>query len=295
MCPLCNKSEYIILGKPRVNDLTKGIIRQDYQIVKCVDCQFYYVHPQIDFSDKEWQGLYNSEYFSPMTKWHMRKRNRDLIDRFDHLQKYTNGNKKRFLDIGSGEGYSLIKANKYGWEVFGIDISDLRIQEAKQKNINFVLSDLISAKFPDNYFDCIYMDSVLEHVPNPIQMLNEIKRILNVGGCVYIGVPNEDSLFTRFLGILYKFSGRKSESSRLKPFAPSFHIGGFNNHSLKFAIKSHGFSIIKLRNFASKSEIMNTRFLSREFFIALLYLPISIIAIPLRMELYLEVYLTKDK
>jgi SAM-dependent methyltransferase len=295
MCPLCNKSEYISIGKPRVNTTINVPLRKDYSIVKCLNCNFYSVNPEIDFNQQEWQMLYNSEYFPPMTQWHKKKRDRDLRLRLNNLQKYTSNKKKKFLDIGSGEGYSLIKGRNYGWEVFGIDISDLRIEQAKQKDIIFFISDLISVKFPDSYFDCIYIDSVLEHVPNPMQLLIEIKRILKIGGCVYIGVPNEDSLFTRVLGGLFKISGRRFESARLKPFVSPFHIGGFNKSSLKFALESCGFSIIKFRNFASKSEIMNVRFFSREFFIALLYLPISILAVPLRMELYLEVYLTKVK
>ena len=293
MCPLCSEIKFNFIGKPKISKKVESIVRLDYSIVQCTSCSFYYISPKLDLTSAEWQILYDDEYFEPMTNWHFIKREQDLSQRFNNLNKFTSHKVKRFLDVGCGEGYGLIKAANMGWESYGIDISDLRIPEAKADKINFVQSDLISAKFQENYFDCVYVDSVLEHVPNPLELLCELKRITSKGGTIYIGVPNEDSLFTKVLQIAYKLSGRSEESSRLKPFAPPFHIGGFTKDSLQFAIKKSGLSINKLRNFASKSDILNYNILSRGFFIAAFYLPISLLAIPLRMEVYFEAYLKK--
>ncbi len=293
MCPICDQSDYKVIGKPRVSAKAEKVLKKTYNIVRCSACGFYYLNPNLELSKDEWQVLYDNEYFVPMNKWLERRRKRDLVKRFNKFQKYSKSGKKNYLDVGAGEGYGLIEASKRGWEVYGVDITDHRIHEAKSSKFTFYLSDLISAGFPNDYFDFIYVDSVLEHVPNPMEILKELKRIVSIGGVIYVGVPNENSLFTIAQQIAFNISGRSGESSRLKPFTSPFHIGGFTKNSLKLAIKNSGLSAIELRNFASKSDILNTRFLSRDFFIAAFYLPISLIAYPLRMEIYFEAYLTK--
>lgn len=293
MCPICGQSEYKIIGKPRVSPKAEKVVKKQYSIVRCVGCGFYYLNPGLELLKDEWQVLYDLEYFVPMNKWLERRRKRDLFKRLNKMQKYSKSGMKRYLDVGAGEGYALIEASRRGWEVHGVDITDHRIPEAKSDSFNFYISDILSAGFPDNHFDFIYVDSVLEHVPNPMEVLRELKRILAKGGVIYIGVPNENSLFTIAQQIAFNLTGRSGESSRLKPFASPFHIGGFTRNSLRLAIEKSGLSIIKFRNFASKSDILNARFLSRDFFITAFYLPISLIAYPLRMEIYFEAYLTK--
>jgi hypothetical protein len=126
-----------------------------------------------------------------------------------------------------------------------------------------------------------------------MEYLGELCRILSKGGITYIGVPNENSLFNDILKIMYSLTGRKVESPMIKPFIAPFHVGGFTHHSLHLAIKQSGCSIILFRNFASKSDILNYKFLSRGFMIDAFLIPFNFIAFILRREIYFEVYLTK--
>ena len=293
MCPICSNSTKNNIGKPRISKKAKQFIRQDYKIVQCKNCRFYYVDPALDLSQKEWQILYDSDYFVTMTKWHAEKRKQDLVTRLNKLQHFSAIPVNTFLDLGSGEGYGLIESLNRGWQTYGIDISDLRIVEAKDPKIVFKQANLIDAKFGDDFFDCIYVDSVLEHVPNPMELLKELNRIIKPGGAIYVGVPNEDSLSTRFLQFVYNLVGRSSESSRLKPFAPSYHIGGFNKASLTYAAHKADMKIVKLKNFASKTDILNNSAFNRDFLVSAVLLPISLLAVPLRMELYYAAYLSK--
>jgi len=64
MCPVCKCSEFIIIGPPSYNPSLARIIRKDYKVVKCTECNLYYLDPLIDFSPDEWELLYNSHYFS---------------------------------------------------------------------------------------------------------------------------------------------------------------------------------------------------------------------------------------
>jgi SAM-dependent methyltransferase len=38
-------------------------------------------------------------------------------------------------------------------------------------------------------FDCVILMNVLEHVPNPVEVIKELSRVLRLGGELYIAVP----------------------------------------------------------------------------------------------------------
>jgi SAM-dependent methyltransferase len=292
-CPVCKSSSYHSIGIPQIGEKASKIINEKYLVVQCNICQYYFLDPNVKFTQDKWEYLYNSEYFPKPTKWHLKQRELDRKNRFDNLQNYSSLNIVNFLDVGCGEGYSLLEAYNRGWESYGVDIFDNRLEEIKNKTSHFVKSDLLDASFPDNFFDIIYLDSVLEHVTNPLEYLIEINRILKKGGLVYIGVPNEDSLFNDFRKFVFRFSGRKDISEKIMPFKTPFHIGGFNSFSLDFIVNSIGLIIKVKRNFASRLEFMKYPFLSKSYFLALMFLPIYLIAIPFKREVYYELYLEK--
>ncbi len=151
----------------------------------------------------------------------------DSKERMNKAAGFTSNKIDNFLDIGCGEGYSLIEAKSRGWNVYGLDITDHRMETAKASSIKFINADLINSNLPSDFFDIIYLDSVLEHVYNPSDYLSEIKRILKKGGILYLGVPNEDSLFNDVRKILYKIT-RKNITEKIKPFQSPYHINGFN-------------------------------------------------------------------
>lgn len=293
MCPICKSKSFSVIGNPRIDDKSKHLIKNDYQVVQCNDCEFYYVDPLIDLSNEEWKILYDNEYFGGYTKWHLNQRARDRFQRFNKLKKFSSHKVEKFLDVGCGEGYMLLEADNKGLEAVGLDITDNRIKEAKVDDITFVNSDLLSADFPSDHFDCIYMDSVMEHVLNPMDHLMELKRILKPGGVAYIGVPNEDCLQNDLRKVVYRLKGRSGLASKIKPFTSPYHVGGFNKESLQYAINESSLSVKELRNFATRAVFLTSKFPSVQFLqnsaLTLLYL----IAMIIRREYYFEVYVQK--
>lgn len=294
-CPVCGSVEYAIAGIPRKNTIASEFIDEEYYVVKCNRCDVYYISPRIQFTDAQWEKLYNSEYFSLQSKWLIRKREKELQQRFNTAEAlFKNNSDIKFLDVGSGEGKTLIAGRKRDWEVTGIDIVDNRIEEAKVSPINFIQDKFTEYHFPENYFDFIYLDSVLEHVLNPLGYLEKIKRILKHSGIVYIGVPNEDSLFNDIKRLAYKLSGRKELSEKLKPFVSPYHIVGFNSRSLKNIIAKTGLKIIYFRNFGRKLQFLGSPVSSRGFWIDLTFLfPVEIIGNIINRDVYFETYVTK--
>lgn len=295
-CPICGSDESIELGTPKQprKNLQK-YIRDNYKIISCKACKFYYVYPKIDLTTFELTQFYDTEYFPTLNNWHFKARNRDIKSRLSILKTKNQNKLKNYLDIGCGEGYTLLEATNLGFKTFGIDIADNRIEDAKKLEICFFSGELFEANYPDNYFDIIYMDSVLEHLVNPSLYLKEIKRILRLDGIAYIGVPNEDSLFDKFRSIIFRIKYKGKISAKIKPFLPPFHVSGFNKNSLKLIIEKTGFEIIEMNNFATRFEFRKYSPYSIGFFIHLLTLPIDLLAIIFKMEKYLEVYIKKNQ
>jgi SAM-dependent methyltransferase len=293
MCPICKSENFIFVGNPLISLKAEKVIRKDYKVVKCLHCNFYFINPALELSESDWKYLYDNTYFVENSRWFLKKRKSDSKERITKAARFSSNKIENFLDIGCGEGYSLIEAGNRGWNVYGIDITDHRIEDAKANNIKFIHSDLINSNLRSDFFDIVYLDSVLEHVFNPSEYLTEIKRILKKGGILYLGVPNEDSLFNDVRKIFYNISG-KNITEKIKPFQSPYHINGFNKKSLKFALVNAGFKIVELRNFANRLLFMREKAFSKEFLKLLLVFPIYLLAVPFKREAYLEAYVQKQ-
>ncbi len=292
-CQICNGKLFQFVGKPQISTKLRSFIKHDYQVLQCKKCSFYFVLPSIQFSDDMWQELYEDEYFPEMTKWWISKRQKDRRSRLDKLEKFYQGRVKTFLEIGSGEGHSLIEAFQRNWEAHGLDIADNRVDQAKTGTIFFTRGNIFNAKYPDSFFDCVYMDSVLEHVQTPLAYLDEINRILKKNGILYLGVPNEKSLFNDVKFACFSILNKNRISARTKPFLTPYHINGFTLKSLKVAAEMSNFEVLKVRNFAGHYEFLKNPIFSKPFFIHLALLPIHIVAILLRKQMYFEAFFQK--
>lgn len=165
-CPVCKSADRTILGSPRTNTISAKFVDVNYKVVQCTNCQLYYITPPISFNNEQWAELYNSEYFSYQSNFLINRRKKELSERFDTAQKFVSSNTKKlnYLDVGAGEGKGLLEANRRGWEATGLDIVDNRMNEAKISGIKFIKSNLLDSNLQENYFDFIYVDSVVEHI-----------------------------------------------------------------------------------------------------------------------------------
>lgn len=293
VCPLCNARQVKFVGRPRISPEAAPFIREDYQIAKCNSCIFYFVFPEIKLGQEEWAELYGREYFSEIPRWWKNKRKEHREKRLGLLQKYSPRKVIRFLDIGCGEGYVLVDAHRKGWQVYGVDIYDSRLDIAKNRDISFLKGNIDQASFPDDFFDCIYLDSVLEHLKDPVALLREVNRILRPDGVLYLGIPNEDSLFNDAKRLIFTILGRRGISVRTKPFKSPYHVVGFTLRSIKKTLVESGFDIVRLRNFSGEYEWRKFRLFTRPFFIHIFLLPVYLIAIPLKRRIYIDAIIRK--
>jgi SAM-dependent methyltransferase len=88
-----------------------------------------------------------------------------------------------------------------GWQAHGIDFDEAAVRAAGRfPGLDVRLGDLSSHNFPADHFDAITLSDVIEHLPNPEQVIRECLRILRPGGRIVISTPNIDSFGHRVFG-----------------------------------------------------------------------------------------------
>lgn len=113
----------------------------------------------------------------------------------DYINKFKNISGCTVLELGCGSGGSLPQLESCGAKVVGIEIDPSLIKLTNSrikalKNSYCVWADGFCLPFPDGTFDICVCSHILEHVADPHKMVEEINRIIKVGGIALIEFPN---------------------------------------------------------------------------------------------------------
>ena len=146
-------------------------------------------------------------------------------------------NKKRFLDIGCGNGFLLEKAIELGWEeVFGIELSKNAVNKANSSiRKNIYNESFESNNYRDNNFDVIFFAMVIEHFADINKCLSEVKRILAPGGCLIVISHDEQHFLSKILKDRH-------------PIINDEHVCVFNKITLMRILTKHNFKINKIKS-----------------------------------------------
>ena len=120
-------------------------------------------------------------------------------DSIEHLHRYsivTNYIKDKIvLDIASGEGYGSHIMSKKASFVYGVDIDNATVQDAKLKykkdNLEFITGDTSQIPLGDNSIDVVVSFETIEHHDEHEEMMNEIKRVLKPNGILIVSTPDK--------------------------------------------------------------------------------------------------------
>ncbi len=97
------------------------------------------------------------------------------------------------FDIGCGDGSYLRTMQTLGWTVRGIEPDPIAAEVARGRGLDVATTSLEEAPLPSDAFDAITMSHVIEHVIEPRNALETVRRSLKPGGMVLIITPNARS------------------------------------------------------------------------------------------------------
>ena len=118
-----------------------------------------------------------------------------LVDAFMELTGVAAG--ASVADLGCGSGAFTRLLAERGFVVTGVDLSPKLIALARQRypDITFEESDIESLHFKDGSFDAVMLSGVIHHLPDPVQCVQEVYRILHPGGTFFAFDPNRINPF----------------------------------------------------------------------------------------------------
>jgi len=102
------------------------------------------------------------------------------------------------LDVGCGEGFALQQFADHGWAVSGIDFSSAGIEAMNPAMVDRCefgdVFDLLDQRIDagDSY-DVVWLKHVLEHVVDPLGLLETLRKLTRPGGLLVVTVPNDFS------------------------------------------------------------------------------------------------------
>lgn len=149
---------------------------------------------------------------------------------------------KKILDVGCSEGYfgKAVK-DKNNAEVWGIEYMEKHAKEA-QKVLDKVfigpcenfLDDL-----PENYFEVIYFNDVLEHLVDPYLVLEKIKSKLTKNGIVISSIPN-----LRYYQVMEELYFNGDFEYKEEGILDKTHLRFFTKKSIKNMYEKLGYKVL---------------------------------------------------
>ena len=216
-----------------VRDL--NLENQNLEYSFCINCSL--VWQKYILNESGLNYLYETLISS---EWSLSKRERGSYKQFESSieeakrVRYFYPNQKprdvKVLDFGMGWGHYCIASNAVGFDVYGSELSDVRIKYAQRNGVKLIKN---TKEINSNYFDFINTEQVLEHVANPGEILGEFFRILKDKGILKISVPNS--------GKSIKNLKLNKWKPAIDPLQPLEHINSFTPQSLKSFALNHNF------------------------------------------------------
>lgn len=123
----------------------------------------------------------------------------NTFDKIKNFLPKLNGNEK-FLDIGCGHDSVSEELIKRGFSVTGVEINEDAINSLKQKGFKVLKKDITKPLEIYDKFDIVMLLDVLEHVFDPLFLLNEAKKVTKKkgGGCIIVTIPLYFDILDRF-------------------------------------------------------------------------------------------------
>lgn len=206
-------------------------------IYKCKKCKLQAQPIKTEF---ELANFYSEEYYKGGANYTYKdERQTEYYDsyvwraRIRNIKKFRKGG--NFLDVGSSFGGFLNCAKQFGFNPYGVELSEYSASYCKKRGIKVFQGNFIDSDYPNDFFQVITMIEVLEHLNKPDLVFAKCSSLLKDGGLLVIQTANFEgkqaiqsgSNYHYYLpGHLYYYS-----LSNLKTFLSKAGFGNFIYYS----------------------------------------------------------------
>jgi SAM-dependent methyltransferase len=146
------------------------------------------------------------------------------------------GSRGRLLDVGCGGGDFLAEMRSLGWEVAGMEPDPTAAARAREHyQLDVECGTPQSTAFSPGSFDVVTLNHVIEHVSDPVRLLEACGRLLRASGRLVVVTPNLRSL------------GRRLYGDAWMHWDPPRHLFLFTPATLAVCAERAGFEIERIR------------------------------------------------
>jgi SAM-dependent methyltransferase len=146
-----------------------------------------------------------------------------------------------FVDIGCAFGFALALAQMQGWDAIGIEPSEFGEAGRTMLDLDIRHTYLENAGLAPASADAVLLSEVIEHVPDPVNVLKQAVALLRPGGTLLLTTPNADVLVDG------------SESEVMDTLSPGMHLCIFSSRSIKMLLTQAGVEEFLLRETGGRS------------------------------------------
>jgi 2-polyprenyl-3-methyl-5-hydroxy-6-metoxy-1,4-benzoquinol methylase len=145
----------------------------------------------------------------------------------------------RVLEVGCGAGIFRKNMNQVQ-EYWGVEPVPAIAELAKENLTHVLVGNYkdVQSMIPNNYFDLIICNDVIEHMPDHDEFLDCIKDKLSKGGCLVASIPN-----VRYIDNLREVLFRKDWEYKNLGILDRTHLRFFTEKSLLRTLGNHAYVI----------------------------------------------------
>lgn len=233
-----------------------------FHIVRCENCSVLYTSPR--FTEKELATVYsdnrilggNWRHFpylfdatQPDECQALNQLENDTLPgyewKFDILKNHMPETEEiSLLDVGCGNGAFVYRAVEAGYDAHGVDLSEDRIEYGKNRlelgeRVNCGPAEETSLR---QTFDVITMWDVIEHVPDPVDLLRKVRGLATENTRLFVLTMSTNS-------ITYKIFGQ-----RWNYINPTQHLFYFSHETMARALREAGWHLISVEMDDSRAK-----------------------------------------
>jgi len=211
---------------------TSGI-QGTQRLVRCLTCGVIYENPRYP-EEAILRGYESYDQQAHDSQHEMRVNSfyRSLVG----LKKNLPPTGSKVLDIGTAGGGFLEAATRFGYDAVGIEPSHFMVEQGKKKGLNIIQGVLKDKVFPEASFDLVCLWDVLEHVTNPLNVLQVARKIVKPGGILLINYPDIGTWMA-------KLAGKKFW------WILSVHMVHFDRRSIRYICEKAGFNVLHYQDY----------------------------------------------